>query len=364
MQVLNLELTFGNNEIYMEDRTLEIHIDDKYPLQFSIINARYDISSFEENSVAKLQLKSISPIYDTYSTTPQYKVNLYLKFPLNTFATSDKVVGLTFDEYNTATKNYNIEFTSLSQIEENKETDENFKNIAIIIFSVFIFTRLIFAILESVKRMKESLKIEISSLIDEREKTIRDEDELEETYPKKYIENEMDRLIKLKNQIYQKCYEELEKVSLEMQEKMQKIFITRKSFDELIQKAKKIIEEERNELRNLNELEKPLREQYRQEELRQQALIEEQLSYIDGLADGYMFEEYTAVLLKKLGYRNVEVTPGSGDYGVDVLAEKDGITYAIQCKLYSGHVGSDAIQQIYTGKKVYKRQIRNSYNKQ
>ena len=27
--------------------------------------------------------------------------------------------------------------------------------------------------------------------------------------------------------------------------------------------------------------------------------------------------------------------PGSGDHGVDMLAEKDSITYAIQCRYYS-----------------------------
>ena len=59
MQVLNLELTFGQNEANVENRILEINIDDKCPLQFSIINADYEISSFEQNLKVKLKLKNL-----------------------------------------------------------------------------------------------------------------------------------------------------------------------------------------------------------------------------------------------------------------------------------------------------------------
>lgn len=368
MQVLNVELMFGDNETNIENRTLEIHIDDKYPLEFSIINARYDISSFEQNSVAKLQLKSISSTTNPINFNHEYKVYLYLKFPLNTFATNDKIVDLTFDEYNTATKNYNIEFTSLSQIEEKKIRDEEnnkiFRNILIIIISVFVFFRLISAIL----REKEYRNKEMLYLKEEFEKIIIYENNLKSTYPYQYIENELDRLEKLTNSIYQRYKKELEKVFL----KMQKTFITRKTFYKLNKKAKEIIEEAKNEFSNLYEIEKPIREKYRQEELKQEEEFrlerlrqERQMSYIDGLADGFMFEEYIANLLKDLGYINVEVTPPVGDFGVDVLAEKNGFTYAIQCKLYSNNnVGPDAVQQIYTGKTFYKRDKRSSCNKQ
>lgn len=77
-------------------------------------------------------------------------------------------------------------------------------------------------------------------------------------------------------------------------------------------------------------------------------------SYIN---DGYMFEEDIAYLLKCLGYTNVEVTPPTGDFGVDILAEKNGISYAIQCKKYSGRVGVDAVQQVLAGKGYYKSDI-------
>ena len=43
----------------------------------------------------------------------------------------------------------------------------------------------------------------------------------------------------------------------------------------------------------------------------------------------------------------------SGDFGVDVIAERDGVVYAIQCKRYHGPVGIDAVQQVYAGRDFY-----------
>jgi restriction system protein len=73
--------------------------------------------------------------------------------------------------------------------------------------------------------------------------------------------------------------------------------------------------------------------------------------------NGHEFEYYCAGLLKNNGFYDVEVTQGSGDHGIDILAEKDGITYAIQCKCYSSSIGNAAIQQVHTGKSYYKRDI-------
>lgn len=69
--------------------------------------------------------------------------------------------------------------------------------------------------------------------------------------------------------------------------------------------------------------------------------------------EGRDFEYYCAELLKKHGFLDVEVTKGSGDYGIDILAEKDGITYAIQCKCYATPVGVKAIQEAYAGRDYY-----------
>ena len=69
--------------------------------------------------------------------------------------------------------------------------------------------------------------------------------------------------------------------------------------------------------------------------------------------DGWQFENFCADVLKNNGYENVEVTKGSGDQGVDILAERDGIKYAIQCKHYSQSVGNKAVQEIFAGKQFY-----------
>ena len=49
--------------------------------------------------------------------------------------------------------------------------------------------------------------------------------------------------------------------------------------------------------------------------------VDAQLLTID-LMEGHDFEYWSAGLLRKIGFANVEVTPGSGDQGVDILAQK------------------------------------------
>lgn len=74
---------------------------------------------------------------------------------------------------------------------------------------------------------------------------------------------------------------------------------------------------------------------------------------IDGF-EGHDFEQFCAEILQKIGYANVRVTKGSGDFGADVIAEKDSVTYAIQCKSYEGHpVGNKAVQEAISGKSYY-----------
>lgn len=73
--------------------------------------------------------------------------------------------------------------------------------------------------------------------------------------------------------------------------------------------------------------------------------------------EGHDFELFCAQLLEKQGYIDVEVTRGSGDFGVDILAEKDGVTYAVQCKRYQGPVGVDAILRTYAGRDYYDRMV-------
>ena len=75
------------------------------------------------------------------------------------------------------------------------------------------------------------------------------------------------------------------------------------------------------------------------------------------LMEGHDFEYYCAELLKKRGFQEVEVTRSSGDYGIDILAEKDGVTYAIQCKCYTSPVGVKAVQEAYAGRDYYDRMV-------
>jgi len=69
--------------------------------------------------------------------------------------------------------------------------------------------------------------------------------------------------------------------------------------------------------------------------------------------DGQEFESYVAQVLEDNGFRHVALTKGSGDQGVDILAERGGKTYAIQCKNYEGAVGNFAVQEAYAGAQFY-----------
>ena len=68
---------------------------------------------------------------------------------------------------------------------------------------------------------------------------------------------------------------------------------------------------------------------------------------------GHDYEYVVADYLRSRGYHGVKVTKGSGDFGVDVIATKHGVKYAVQCKLYSSPVGLSAIQEVVAGKACY-----------
>lgn len=75
------------------------------------------------------------------------------------------------------------------------------------------------------------------------------------------------------------------------------------------------------------------------------------LSDVDTM-DGLVFEKYVANLLKQQGYSNISLTE-QYDYGVDIIAIKDGICWGIQVKRYSGLVKAEAVRQVVTGLRVY-----------
>ena len=80
--------------------------------------------------------------------------------------------------------------------------------------------------------------------------------------------------------------------------------------------------------------------------------VDAELNNVD-LMEGHAFEGWCADLLCKNGYQNVSVTPGSGDQGIDVLAEKNGVKFAIQCKCYSSDLGNTPVQEAHAGKDFY-----------
>ena len=82
----------------------------------------------------------------------------------------------------------------------------------------------------------------------------------------------------------------------------------------------------------------------------------ESINAIDNMS-GQQFEDYCADLLLKNGFFNIKTTQESGDHGTDILAEKDDISYAIQCKCYSSNIGNAAVQQAHSGKGFYHRDI-------
>jgi restriction system protein len=58
------------------------------------------------------------------------------------------------------------------------------------------------------------------------------------------------------------------------------------------------------------------------------------------------YEHHCAALLRRQGWQ-ADVTGMSGDQGADVVAERDGISIALQCKLYARPVGNKAVQEAH-----------------
>ena len=70
--------------------------------------------------------------------------------------------------------------------------------------------------------------------------------------------------------------------------------------------------------------------------------------------DGWEFEGWCAEWLRQNGFENVKVTSGSGDYGADVLCSKDDVTYAVQCKKYTGKVPYRAVEEVVCAMNYYR----------
>ena len=70
--------------------------------------------------------------------------------------------------------------------------------------------------------------------------------------------------------------------------------------------------------------------------------------------DGRIFEFFCADILLIEGYKNIKVTKASADNGVDIMAEKDGQDYIVQCKCLSHTCSNKAVQEIVSAKTIYK----------
>lgn len=70
------------------------------------------------------------------------------------------------------------------------------------------------------------------------------------------------------------------------------------------------------------------------------------------ITDPYEYERFIARKLCELGW-DAYSTTGSGDQGADVVAEKFGIKFVIQCKLYGKPVGNKAVQEVSSARDYY-----------
>lgn len=68
--------------------------------------------------------------------------------------------------------------------------------------------------------------------------------------------------------------------------------------------------------------------------------------------DGKTFEKYLEAIYRNKGYA-VKRTPYRGDFGGDLILEKDGVKVAVQAKRWKKKVGVKAIQEIVAAKGYY-----------
>jgi restriction system protein len=85
--------------------------------------------------------------------------------------------------------------------------------------------------------------------------------------------------------------------------------------------------------------------------IEKERLIKSGISDIDKM-DGKLFEKYLEVLFERLGYK-VERTKYIGDYGADLIIQKNGIKTVVQAKRYNGKVRVRAIQEAVGAKGYY-----------
>jgi restriction system protein len=68
-------------------------------------------------------------------------------------------------------------------------------------------------------------------------------------------------------------------------------------------------------------------------------------SAITDIATGHDYEHFCARLLSKTGF-HPSLTKASGDQGVDIIADYDGLCVVFQCKFSTSPVGNKAVQEV------------------
>ena len=78
-----------------------------------------------------------------------------------------------------------------------------------------------------------------------------------------------------------------------------------------------------------------------------------EVSHVRFAVSGIDFERDCGDQLQKQGF-SVEYTKQSGDFGADIIASKDGIKYALQCKAGQTLSGVKAVQEASSGRQHYR----------
>ena len=156
---------------------------------------------------------------------------------------------------------------------------------------------------------------------------------------KKMIE-ERERIQKEKE--HRKYLKEREKEQLEQEYKKKSI----SAYNELEQKLKEK-EREFEEYKSNLDLKK---QDYQEKLLNYEQLFMDSSYYLT--INPFDFEEYVAEFLKFIGYDDAKATQKTGDFGVDVVAKRDGVLYAIQVKRYAPNnpTPEKAVQEVLSGK--------------
>ena len=84
---------------------------------------------------------------------------------------------------------------------------------------------------------------------------------------------------------------------------------------------------------------------------RRKALLESGIEVIDTMT-GVEFEELLLAHFRNLGYRG-ELTQTTGDYGADLVLQKDGTRVVVQAKRWRQVVGIESVQQVIGAIKYY-----------